>query len=121
MTQERWLDEDAGPVVPAYLLTRGRTQSSSKEIDLVAVIVTEGGITPPAGLGPEHLIILHRCTRPTALVDVAAELDLPIGVVRVLVGDLHEQGLVRVRRPSPAARTPNEGLLREVINGLRAL
>jgi hypothetical protein len=119
--EEQWLDEEAGPVVPAYALTRGRTQPSSPVIDLVAVITTSGGLTPPAGLGPEQLIILHHCTRPTALVDVAAELDLPIGVVRVLVSDLHEQELVRVRVPAPATRKPNEGILREVINGLRAL
>jgi hypothetical protein len=119
--EEQWLDEEAGPVVPAYALTRGRTQSSNTEIDLVALVTTAGGMGAPVGLGPEHLIILHLCTRPTALVDVAAELDLPVGVVRVLVGDLHDQELVRVRLPTPAARKPSEGILREVISGLRAL
>ncbi len=117
--EERWLDDEAGPVVPAYALTRGRTEPSSPAIDLVAVITTAGGIAPPSGLNPEHLIILHLCTRPTALVDVAAELDLPIGVVRVLVSDLHEQELVTVR--TPISRRSNERILREVINGLRAL
>jgi hypothetical protein len=115
------LDEEAGPVVPPYLLTRGRTESANADIDLVAVITTAGGMSLPAGLSPEMLIILHRCTRPTPLVDIAAELDLPIGVVRVLVGDLHHQKLVHVRHPAPAAQRPSEGLLHEVINGLRAL
>ncbi|MEV4175642.1 DUF742 domain-containing protein [Nonomuraea sp. NPDC049709] len=118
MSEERWLDEDAGPIVPAYLLTRGRTVPASEAIDLIAVIITAGGLTPPRGLDPEHLIILQKCTQPTRLVDVAAELNLPIGVVRVLVGDLHAQHLVQVELPPPA---PDAKVLLEVISGLKAL
>jgi hypothetical protein len=118
VTEERWLDEDAGPIVPAYLLTRGRTVPASEAIDLIAVIITAGGLAPPRGLDPEHLIILQKCTQPTRLVDVAAELNLPIGVVRVLVGDLHAQQLVQVELPPPA---PDAKVLLEVISGLKAL
>ncbi|GAA2356192.1 DUF742 domain-containing protein [Nonomuraea africana] len=118
MSEERWLDEDAGPIVPAYLLTRGRTVPASEAIDLIAVIITAGGLAMPVGLNPEHLIILQQCTKPTRLVDVAAELNLPIGVVRVLVGDLHAQKLVEVEKPPPA---PDAKVMLEVINGLRAL
>ncbi|MEV0587990.1 DUF742 domain-containing protein [Nonomuraea sp. NPDC050310] len=118
MTDERWLDEEAGPVVPAYLLTRGRTVPVSEAIDLIAVITTVGGFAPPPGLGPEHLIILQKCIRPTRLVDVAAELALPIGVVRVLVGDLHAQELVRVELPAPME---DPGILLDVISALRSL
>jgi hypothetical protein len=118
VNDERWLDEDAGPIVPAYLLTRGRTVPASEAIDLIAVIITAGGLTPPVGLNPEHLIILQKCTKPTRLVDVAAELNLPIGVVRVLVGDLHAQQLVQVELPPPA---PDAKVLLEVISGLKAL
>ncbi|SEH02549.1 Protein of unknown function [Nonomuraea solani] len=118
MSEERWLDEDAGPIVPAYLLTRGRTVPASEAIDLIAVIITAGGLAPPRGLAPEHLIIMQKCTQPTRLVDVAAELNLPIGVVRVLVGDLHAQQLVQVELPPPA---PDAKVLLEVISGLKAL
>ena len=52
---------------------------------------------------------------------IPAELDLPIGVVRVLVGDLVESELVHVNRPVPPAELPDESILRDVINGLRAL
>ncbi|WP_233415669.1 DUF742 domain-containing protein, partial [Streptomyces sp. N35] len=43
------------------------------------------------------------------------------GVVRVLLGDLLELGVVRVTRPVPPAQLPDEKILREVIDGLRAL
>lgn len=118
MSDRRWLDEEAGPVVPAYLLTRGRTVPVSEAIDLIAVITTMGGLSPPSGLAPEHLIILQKCIRPTRLIDAAAELSLPIGVVRVLVGDLHAKELVRVERPAPMG---DPGILLDVISGLRAL
>jgi hypothetical protein len=118
VSDERWLDEDAGPIVPAYLLTGGRTIPSGEAIDLIAVIITAGGLAMPVGLGPEHLIILQKCTKPTRLVDVAAELGLPIGVVRVLVGDLQAKQFVQVEHPPPA---PDARVLLEVISGLKAL
>jgi hypothetical protein len=39
----------------------------------------------------------------------------------VLVGDLLELGRVTVGRPVPPAQLPDERILREVIEGLRAL
>ncbi|MEV6032761.1 DUF742 domain-containing protein [Nonomuraea sp. NPDC052116] len=115
---ERWLDEDAGPIVPAYLLTRGRTVPASEDIDLISVIITADDLAPPVGMGPEHLTILQKCTKPTRLVDVAAELNLPISVVRVLVGDLHAQELVRVENPPPA---PDARVVLKVLSNLIAM
>jgi Protein of unknown function (DUF742) len=42
-------------------------------------------------------------------------------VIRVLLGDLLDHGLIAVRRPEPDNRLPNERLLKEVLNGLQAL
>lgn len=71
---------------------------------------------------PEHVEIVRLCRRsPLSVAELAAELDLPVGVVRVLIGDLMETELVRVSRPVPPAELPDESILREVINGLRAL
>ncbi|MEZ0076691.1 DUF742 domain-containing protein [Planotetraspora sp. GP83] len=117
---DQWLDEEAGPVVPAYALTKGRVRPSSKAIDLVAIVMATGGPTP-VSLGPEQWMILSLCARATPLADIAAAIDLPLGVVRVLVGDLHEQGLVQVRPPANVAQLPNVTILSEVISGLRAL
>ncbi|MFJ6249966.1 MULTISPECIES: DUF742 domain-containing protein [unclassified Streptomyces] len=63
-----------------------------------------------------------RCRVETqSVAELAAGADLPVGVVRGLLGDLLESGFVRVRRPVPPARLPDERILREVIDGLRAL
>jgi hypothetical protein len=73
-------------------------------------------------LAPEHIDIVTNCRRaPQSVAEIAAELDLPVGVVRVLIGDLIESDWVRVSRPVPPAELPDESILREVIDGLRAL
>ncbi|MBW1602127.1 DUF742 domain-containing protein [Streptomyces sp. JJ66] len=74
------------------------------------------------GLAPEHLAIVRRCSaQPRSVAELATDLDLPVGVVRVLISDLVTAGLVRVTRPVPPAELPDETTLREVIDGLRAL
>ncbi|MEU4578637.1 DUF742 domain-containing protein [Nonomuraea sp. ATR24] len=115
----RWLDEDAGPVVRPYALIRGRTRSSGDNLDLIATVSAVG--EPPADLGPEQALILRVARHPISVADVAVELDLPVGVVRVMLGDLRDHGLISVSAPAAAGSRPNEGILKEVINGLRAL
>jgi hypothetical protein len=73
-------------------------------------------------LSPEHVEIVELChAEPQSLAELCAALDLPVGVVRVLVGDLVDAGLARVTRPVPPAELVDETILRDVINGLRAL
>jgi len=73
-------------------------------------------------LAPEQIDIVTLCRRaPQSVAELAAELDLPVGVVRVLIGDLIDAEWVRVSRPVPPAELPDESILREVIDGLRAL
>ena len=109
-------DEDEEPVVRSYALTRGRVAG---QIDLTSIVAATGNEPPHrANLSLEHrrLLALAGVARP--LVDVASDANLPVGVVRVLIGDLVELDLIQIR---PSMRGVTEGLLREVINGLRAL
>ncbi|MFI1599674.1 MULTISPECIES: DUF742 domain-containing protein [Streptomyces] len=123
----RWFDDDAGPVVRPYAMTRGRTTSNGQHrLDLIAVVVTEAHAydVPETDrtLSPEHVDIVGLCRdTPQSVAELAAELDLPIGVVRVLIGDLVDDELVHVTRPVPPAELPDESILRDVISGLRAL
>lgn len=122
-----WYDADAGPLVRPYAMTGGRTKPgpSNVRFDLIALVVIDD--TPPGTaeeslLGPEHRALLSLCRSETqSVAELAADADLPVGVVRVLLGDLLEAGHVRVSRPVPPAQLPDERILREVIDGLRAL
>ncbi|MEV4111463.1 DUF742 domain-containing protein [Nonomuraea sp. NPDC049695] len=115
----QWFDEEAGPVVRPYALIRGRTRSSGDAFDLVASVRAIGD--PPGELGPEQQLILRAARDPISVADLAVELDLPVGVVRVLLGDLRDHGLISVTSPSAGGSRSNERILKEVINGLRAL
>jgi hypothetical protein len=124
--RSRWFDDDAGPVVRPYAMTRGRTSHAAQHrLDLIAVVVTEPHADDPEAdpsLSPEHVDIVGLCREaPQSVAELAAGLDLPIGVVRVLVGDLVEEELVHVTRPVPPAELVDESILRDVIDGLRAL
>ncbi|MFJ6409825.1 DUF742 domain-containing protein [Streptomyces hydrogenans] len=127
LTGSQWYDADAGPLVRPYAMTGGRTKPgpSNVRFDLIALVVVDDD--PPdaaeeAVLGPEHRALLALCRSETqSVAELAADADLPVGVVRVLLGDLLESGFVRVSRPVPPAQLPDERILREVIDGLRAL
>jgi Protein of unknown function (DUF742) len=119
---DRWLDREAGPVVRPYAVTKGRTlPSGGQSFDLIDLVFATGE-RPPAHFrpGPEHRKILSLCRRPTPIADVISEIDLPIGVVRVLLGDLAGEGMLRVilRQSEPGTE---QRLLRMVLDGLESL
>ncbi|MEV7526615.1 DUF742 domain-containing protein [Streptomyces sp. NPDC091371] len=123
---DHWFDADAGPVVRPYAMTRGRTSHAGQHrLDLIALVVAEPAADDPVWdmtLSPEHAHILGLCRdRPQSVAELAADVDLAVGVVRVLIGDLVADELVHVTRPVPPAELPDESILREVIDGLRAL
>ena len=122
-SNERWLDAEAGPVVRPYALTRGRTRHSGEAFDLVATVTaTRMGVADPTALAPEHLSVLQLARAPTTVVDIASDVDLPLGVVRILLADLRELGLVAIRAPIPTrAQQVDRNTLREVLHGLRGL
>jgi Protein of unknown function (DUF742) len=119
---ERWMDSEAGPVVRLYALTKGRTlPNGGASFGLIDVVVATG--ERPAEhfrLGPEHRRILSVCRRPMPIVDLTSEIDLPLGVVRVLLGDLTGEGLLRIISAQQQP-VPDQSLLRMVLNGLESL
>jgi hypothetical protein len=120
---ERWLDAQAGPVVRPYALTRGRTRHSGEAFDLVATVTaTRARAADPNALAPEHISVLRLARTPTTVVDIASDVDLPLGVVRILLADLRELGLVAIRAPVVTkAHQVDRNTLREVLHGLRGL
>ena len=108
-------------------MTGGRTESADGEVlDLIAVVVATDMATQaddePLRRTPEHRQILARCRRQATVADIASETALPLGVVRVLLGDLILAGEVTVVRQRPRrAQLPGNDVLQEILNGLRAL
>ena len=120
---QQWMDAQAGPVVRPYALTQGRTRHSGAAFDLVATVMAiSTGMGVPNTLSPEHITVLQLVQSPTAVVDIASDVDLPLGVVRILLADLREMGLVNISAPvSAKPRQVDKNTLREVLYGLRSL
>ncbi|MFC4121857.1 DUF742 domain-containing protein [Nonomuraea zeae] len=105
-----------------YMVTGGRSDVTDDGLDLVTLIVSECEPTP--GMQSEHVRILRFCTSPAAVVEIAAELRMPVSVVRILLCDLLDTSRVSARnpRPAPAETTlPDPELLKQVLVGLEKL
>lgn len=117
-----WLDQDAGPVVRPYTLTGGRSQPITSGLNLLTHV--EALYAPEADLihlQPEHRSILDLTRMALSIAEIAGRLDLPVGVIRVLVGDLLQANLVSTFESNSASAPPDESILQAVIDGLRAL
>jgi hypothetical protein len=116
-----WMDSDAGPVARPYTVTGGRTRArGERNFDLIDIIVASGGESSRGfSPGPEHSHILSLCQRPTVVADLTAAVGLPLGLVRVLLGDLLHEDLISVSKQ--AQRVTDMGLLQKVLNSLKAL
>lgn len=117
-----WLDRDAGPIVRPYAVTGGRARPITSGLDLLTFV--EALYAPEADLihlQPEHRTILQITRISQSVAEIASTMDLPVGVVRVLIGDLVQANLVSTFASHAAARPPGEDILRAVIDGLRAL
>ncbi|MEV1289912.1 DUF742 domain-containing protein [Micromonospora sp. NPDC049679] len=117
-----WLDGEAGPVVRPYAVTAGRVPSATGGFDLVAFVVAG---PPPVDrhtpLQPEHRAIIAATQQPLSVAEVASQLDLAVGVVRVLLGDLLAAGLIAMYEPPASTDLPDDKILKAVVDGLRAL
>ncbi|MEW1700477.1 DUF742 domain-containing protein [Streptomyces sp. NPDC093249] len=102
-----------------YTLTGGRSRTGSDSFDLVTLVVSESDPVP--GMQSEHAAILRMCRFPTAVVEVAAELGLPVSITRILLADLHDTGRIHVRHPRSSYRLPDHDILEQVLVGLRNL
>jgi hypothetical protein len=118
-----------GPVRP-YVITGGRSRPTRAELAVESLVSALPGrselpdspeLPEHALLNREHRRILGLCHSLLSIAEVAAHLGLPLGVVKVLVGDLWDLGAVQVLPPVPQAERLPTTLLEEVLVGLRQL
>jgi len=117
-----WVDEEYSAVRP-YTVTGGRTRPSDT-LPIEALVRSTG--TVRRGMSSETRQILELAKDDyLSVAELSAHMKLPIGVVRVLVGDLSAQKLVRVDglTASESSYTPATSLsvLESVLNGISAL
>jgi hypothetical protein len=107
--------------VRPYAITGGRTRSTT-EVQIETIVVrTAKGETARGSAGFEKAKILELCETPLSVAEVSAHLRLPLGVTRVLIGDMADEGLVDFNRSQAAGDRPGLRLLERVFDGLQAL
>ncbi|MQY26149.1 DUF742 domain-containing protein [Nocardia aurantia] len=113
-------DEDPGPLVRPFAVTRGRAGKYVNTLDMLSLVVAVRSETEAATLDREYAEIVRLCqARPVSVAELAAHLNLLLAAVKVLVGDLIESGYLIFRSPTPAANTPDPELLQAVLDGIR--
>ena len=110
-------------VVPVYAFTRGRTRAAGQELPMEAVVTATGlSFTSGASLQMESRAIVEMCARPKSLAEIGAALQVPVGVARVLVGDLANGGYLDVHLPrtTDGDGGPGHVILGRLLDGLRS-
>jgi hypothetical protein len=106
---DRWTDEDAGPVSRPYTVTGGRTRPrGARHFALLDVVARSTQPADFSSVGPERARILDLCLVPVAVADLASAIGLPLGVVDI-------------RTMAPRGRVTDNRLLQKVLDGLHAL
>ena len=103
-------------------MTGGRTRPAHTDLEIEALVSTTSMGERSPKLTVEQRAIAALCRDILSIAEISARLDLPLGVTRVLVGDMADGGLVMVHRPTQAAgERPDLALLERVLYGLRAI
>ncbi len=114
--------EDADFKVRSYVLTGGRTRSGTDLPMETMVRVTTLGTAAAPRLALERKKIVGLASAALSIAEVSAHLSIPLGVARVLVGDMVQEGLLNSHKPvAQTDDVPNTALLERVLDGLQAL
>jgi hypothetical protein len=116
-------DEPSNALVRPYAVTRGRTRPRV-DIAIEALVETtaRGRDSSVVGAREQQLIAGLCSLRVQSLAEIAARMQMPLGVARVLVADMAAEGLVAIYEPTSVADDAvGTELLERVLSGLRRL
>jgi hypothetical protein len=113
-------DDDPAMVRP-YAWTGGRTKAEA-EIRVEAMISTTPGLDEDTLAQVEHRSIARLCRAPRSVAEISAELEIPLQVAKIVLGDMVATGLVVVHRTTGlSGGSSHLALMERVLGGLRRL
>jgi len=112
-------DTGDGLRVRPYAITGGRVRART-ELQIEAIVYRTPQGEQADRLPLERGQILSLLSTPLSTAEISARLRLPLGVTRVILGDLIDEGYVAVNSRSATGR-PDLRLLERVLDGLQAL
>jgi hypothetical protein len=111
--------QEPGRLVRPYYMTGGRARPTQDDLEIEALVSTTAMGERSPKLTVEQRAIIALCRDLLSVAEVSARLDLPLGVTRVLIGDMATAGLVIVHRPTSVGDRPDLALLQRVLYGLQ--
>lgn len=127
------LEHESSTVRP-YTVTGGRVRSATSDLPLEALVEAMPGAVAGTRLTPEKREILrHAALNYVSVAELSALLRMPIGVVRIVIADLAEQGYLKVHTSAPVNVHTGHGqpghqnpalslsVLESVLNGISSL
>jgi hypothetical protein len=107
--------------VRSYVITGGRGLPDADNLTLVTLVTIAPDRQPYRNPSPEIRAIWELCSGGyLSVAEVAGRLELPVGVVRLLLKDLSDQGHLLRRNMPPPAQLVDRKILEEVLHGLHA-
>jgi len=113
--------EQSSSLVRPYAVTGGRTKPAYQLQIEAMVSASHYEARDLSVLSPECQSILGYCRDWRSVAEISAVLRMPLGVARVLIGDMAMEGLVRVHQADHVHGRPDLNLLERVLSGLRKL
>jgi hypothetical protein len=124
MMRDEPFEDDPGPLVRPFAVTRGRAGKNLHRLDILTLVMAAHSEADTTALDREYREILRLCQhRALSVAEIAAHMNLLLAAVKVLVSDLIDSGhlIHRPPRPAAAAGQPDIKLLQAVLEGVRKL
>ncbi|MBT3150064.1 DUF742 domain-containing protein [Streptomyces sp. CHD11] len=115
--------ELTAPLVPFFVMAKGRVLPRESEYEHTTMISAQAAAAAAVRtLDPEaHVVMNLLADGYLSVAEVAAHTQLPLGIVRILLAQMAEDGLIHVRGPVPHAERHDPALLTAVLHGLERI
>lgn len=104
-------------------MTGGRTASAKLDLRFETLVQRNPDVPIDGTMASEKVLVVGLTTRPISVAEIAAELNLVVGVVNVLIEDLVESGHVEAFLDDEAAADDDDELdmLTRISDKIRSL
>ncbi|WP_331755781.1 DUF742 domain-containing protein [Streptomyces sp. NBC_01643] len=107
-------------LVPLFVITNGRELPPEHQYSHTTLVTAQEGAHAARTLSPEARAVMGLVAEGyLSVAEVAGYTRLPLGVVRILLAQMEESGLLLVRKPVPRVERADRELLSAVLDGLK--
>lgn len=108
-------------LVPFFVIAKGRALPADHEYEHTTLVTAHEGTSAVARtLSPEAREVMDLVRDGfLSVAEVSGHTHLPLGIVRILLAQMEEDGLILVRKPIPRAEHADRELLSAVLDGLK--